>query len=161
MKHSELRVGMKVKANKKSNDKYIITNEKNNCEGVVENILDTFFTLRITNSKVKSQIGGTQPAQADCFDIVEDMPSTLKASNVVKKIQQMESELEKLKLEVTKETNPENLELRTFSGKVKHLSWRCDLEVLKVFDKLCAMYPHYTKQDILSTVLMEALEKYL
>lgn len=85
---------------------------------------------------------------------------------VLEEIQQMERELKTLKLEVINEMNrekrqPKNLDIREFSGELKQISYRYDLEVLKAFDKLCAMYPHYTKQKILNTVLMEALEEYL
>lgn len=85
---------------------------------------------------------------------------------VLEEIQQMERELKTLKLEVINEMNrekrqPKNLDIREFSGELKQISYRYDLEVLKAFDKLCTMYPHYTKQKILNTVLMEALEKYL
>ena len=98
--------------------------------------------------------------------------------NILEKIQQLENELKTLKLEVeelkknpnksevTKEENnykkePENLVIRDFSGELKQISYRYDLEVLEAFEKLCTVYPHFTKQKILNTLLMEAIEKYL
>ena len=98
--------------------------------------------------------------------------------NILEKIQQLENELKTLKLEVeelksnpnksevTKEDNcdkkqPENLVIRDFNGELKQISYRYDLEVLEAFEKLCTVYPHFTKQKILNTLLMEAIEKYL
>lgn len=97
---------------------------------------------------------------------------------ILEKIQQLEKELKTLKLEVeelkknpnksevTKEDNnykkeAENLVIRDFSGELKQISYRYDLEVLEAFEKLCTVYPHFTKQKILNTLLMEAIEKYL
>ena len=104
--------------------------------------------------------------------------SKKQTSSEEEKIQQLENELKTLKLEVeelknnpnksevTKEDNhnkkqPENLVIRDFNGELKQISYRYNLEVLEAFEKLCTVYPHFTKQKILNTLLMEAIEKYL
>lgn len=53
------------------------------------------------------------------------------------------------------------LNIRGFNGELKQISYRYHAEVLEAFEKVTELYPHYTKQKILNTLLMEALEKYL
>lgn len=72
MLHSELKLGMKVKANKLSDEKYGYTREMYNCVGEVIKIFDDKFELRITEHTMPAEIGETYKVQAEYFDIVEE-----------------------------------------------------------------------------------------
>lgn len=71
MKHSELRVGMKVKANKKSDEAYSITTQKECCVGVVVGIGAKSFDIAITDAKDVHDLGKVFKVHAECFDEVE------------------------------------------------------------------------------------------
>lgn len=72
MLHSELKVGMKVKANELSNSQYGYTTKELKCEGVVESIEKAGFTIRITVHAEEGQVGTTYIVGAKYFDKVEE-----------------------------------------------------------------------------------------
>lgn len=73
MLHSELKVGMKVKANEESNDRYSITKEAYGCEGEVIKIKENGFVLKITACKHSGYIGSELDVEAKYFDLVEEI----------------------------------------------------------------------------------------
>lgn len=78
MLHSELRVGMKVRANERSNGKYLITKASQNCEGIVKRIYEDEFELEVTSHEFSHKIGNAYGVEAEYFDKVEEVPATLK-----------------------------------------------------------------------------------
>lgn len=73
MLHSELKVGMLVKANKRSNSEYCVTNEEYGCVGtVVEILTDGEFRLRITQHETDCEVGDIYRVDCDYFDIYEE-----------------------------------------------------------------------------------------
>lgn len=85
MLKSELRVGMKVRANERSNRRYGVTKQSENCEGIVQSIHsgDT-FTLKITNHASACEIGTTYSVAPEYFDKVEDAPILVELKAVEK-----------------------------------------------------------------------------
>ena len=72
MRHEELEVGMLVRANELSDDVYTYTTSDNNCEGIVEQINISDFSLRITKSADASKIGHNYDVEAKYFDIIKE-----------------------------------------------------------------------------------------
>lgn len=72
MRHEELKVGMLVKANEKSNARYCYTTQMRGCRGIVKEIEDEVFTLEITEHENILEIGVTYGVEAEYFDIVEE-----------------------------------------------------------------------------------------
>lgn len=73
MLHSELKLGMTVKANEESNDKYIITKEAYGCEGVVTEIDGKYFSLKVTEHQRIQYIGNKYEVEVKYFDLVEEI----------------------------------------------------------------------------------------
>lgn len=92
MRKEELKVGMVVKANEKSNGRYIKTTLYKECVGVVTEILsDDKFILEITNSSVTSDIGKSFDVKCECFDIVEQKGINFKAKEEVAKMPEIKA----------------------------------------------------------------------
>lgn len=72
MRHEDLKVGMLVKANEKSNARYCYTNQRKGCKGIVKRINDSDFELEITEHENSLEIGVTYDVKAEYFDIVEE-----------------------------------------------------------------------------------------
>lgn len=64
-----LKVGMKVKANKRSNGIYCWTKEELGCVGVVREIRRTEFVIEITDHQQSGEIGRTYDVEPRYFDI--------------------------------------------------------------------------------------------
>lgn len=70
---SELKVGMLVKANKKSNKRYGVTTEEKGCIGRVKKVgLDGAFTIQITQHCHALRIGQNYAVDCRYFDIYEE-----------------------------------------------------------------------------------------
>lgn len=73
MLHSELKVGMLVKANKRSNERYEVTTEKNGCIGRVKKVgFGRDFKIQITQHCQSLFIGQTCNVDCRYFDIYEE-----------------------------------------------------------------------------------------
>lgn len=73
MLHSELKVGMLVKANKRSNRKYGVTTEEKGCIGRVKKVgLGGAFTIQITQHCHALGIGKNYDVDCRYFDIYEE-----------------------------------------------------------------------------------------
>lgn len=73
MLHSELKVGMLVKANKRSNERYRVTTEEKGCIGRVKEVgLDGAFEIQITQHYNPVNIGQTYIVGCEYFDIYEE-----------------------------------------------------------------------------------------
>lgn len=68
---SKFKVGDLVKANELSNVKYNVTTLKNHCEGIVEEINDDWFSLKVTKNDIASNIGEEFWVSSRYFDLIE------------------------------------------------------------------------------------------
>lgn len=92
MRKEELRVGMVVKANEKSNGRYLRTALNQECVGVVEEILsEGRFQLKITNSINKSDIGKGFNVDCEYFDAVEQEGIIFKAKEEIAKMPEIKA----------------------------------------------------------------------
>lgn len=73
MLNSELKIGMKVRANERSNGRYGVTRQSDNCEGIVKGINSGgTFTLKITKHDSVCELGNTYTVAPEYFDKVEE-----------------------------------------------------------------------------------------
>lgn len=73
MLHSELKVGMLVKANKRSNKRYGVTTEEKGCIGRVKKVgLGGAFTIQITQHCHAFRTGQTYDVDCRYFDVYEE-----------------------------------------------------------------------------------------
>lgn len=72
MRHENLKIGMLVRANELSNERYRHTTADNNCEGIVVKINHSDFSLKVTKNKDTNEIGRVFDVEAKCFDIVKE-----------------------------------------------------------------------------------------
>lgn len=69
----KFKVGDKVRANEKSNDRYSITNLRRECEGIVVNVLnDHKIRIKVTFSEYTWAIGTTYDVNDEYFDLISN-----------------------------------------------------------------------------------------
>ena len=69
----KFKVGDKVRANEKSNDRYSITNLRRECEGIVVNVVDDHkIRIKVTFSEYTWAIGTTYDVNDEYFDLISN-----------------------------------------------------------------------------------------
>lgn len=69
----KFKIGDKVRANEKSNDRYSITNLRRECEGIVVNVVDDHkIRIKVTFSEYTWAIGSTYDVNDKYFDLISN-----------------------------------------------------------------------------------------